>query len=111
MNSSKYINNEGQLLKYLEGKLSGDELYEFQKMMAESNLLNDAVEGLEIVGNTNKINTYVADLNKHLQNYTSSKRDRSIKNHLQLNDWSLISIFLTIALCISGYIVVKLLKS
>jgi hypothetical protein len=111
MNSSKYINNEGQLLKYLEGKLSGDELYEFQKMMAESNLLNDAVEGLEIVGNTNKINTYVADLNKHLQNYTSSKRDRRIKNHLQLNDWSLISIFLTIALCIFGYIVVKLLKS
>lgn len=112
MNSSKNISqhNDQELMKqYLEGKLQGDELHEFEKKMIDNNLLNDAVEGLQEIDNNKNIDVYVNDLNKHLQNFTSSKRRRRLKNRLQLNDWILLSILLIIALCVVGYIVIKLL--
>jgi hypothetical protein len=111
MNSSYNINKaEQQMMNYLDGKLSGTELYQFEKQMADSSMLNDAVEGLQILENTNKINSYVTDLNKQLKKYTSSKKKRRIKNHLELNDWTSLAIILVITLCIIGYFVVKLLK-
>ena len=113
MNQSNNItqaNNDERLMKYLEGKLSGEELHEFEKQMAESDLLNDAVEGLESIKQSKNIDVYVNDLNKHLQQYTSSKKKRRLKNRLELNDWTLLSIFLIIALCVVGYVVVKMMK-
>jgi hypothetical protein len=102
-----YQNNDEQLIKYLEGKLSGEELYEFEKQMADSSLLNDAVEGLDTIKNRHKIDSYVNDLNKHLHNYTSSKKKRRLKNKLELNDWTLLSILLIITLCVVAFIVIK----
>ncbi|MFY7964441.1 MAG: hypothetical protein ACOVO1_06065 [Chitinophagaceae bacterium] len=112
MNPSNNItpNNDERLMKYLEGKLSGEELYEFEKKMADSDLLNDAVEGLETIKQPKNIDSYVNDLNKHLQQYTSSKKKRRIKNRLELNDWTLLSIFLIIALCVIGYFVIRMSK-
>lgn len=112
MNPSNNItpNNDDRLMKYLEGKLSGEELYEFEKQMADSDLLNDAVEGLEAMKQQKNIDVYVNDLNKHLQQYTSSKKKRRLKNRLELNDWTLLSIFLIIALCVIGYFVIKMSK-
>ena len=102
-----YQNNDEQLIKYLEGKLSGEELYEFEKQMSDSSMLNDAVEGLDTIKNRHKIDNYVNDLNTHLHNYTSSKKKRRIKNKLELNDWTLLSIFLIITLCIVAYWVIR----
>ena len=102
-----YQNSDEQLIRYLEGKLSGEELYEFEKQMADSSLLDDAVEGLEGFKNKQHINLYVNDLNKQLQAYTSSKKKRRLKNKLQLNDWILLSMLLIIALCVVAYYVIK----
>jgi len=102
-----YQNNDEQLIKYLEGKLSGEELYEFEKQMSDSSMLNDAAEGLETIKNKHKIDNYVNDLNKHLHNYTSSKKKRRLKNKLELNDWTLLSIILIITLCIAAYCVIR----
>lgn len=102
-----YQNNDEQMIKYLEGKLSGEELYEFEKQMANSSLLNDAVEGLDSIKNKHKIDNYVNDLNKQLQHFTSSKKKRRLKNRLQLNDWTLLSILLIITLCVVAFIVIK----
>ena len=100
-------NYNEQLLKYLDGKLVGNELHEFEKQMAENNFVNDAVEGLESVKNKKNIDVYVNDLNKHLQQYTSSKKQRRLKNKLELNDWTLLAILLVISLCVVAYIVIK----
>ena len=111
MNPSNNItqaNNDERLMKYLEGKLSGEELHEFEKLMADSDLLNDAVEGLEAVKQTKNIDAYVTDLNKHLHQYTSSKKKRRIKNKLELNDWTMVSVFLIIALCVVAFIIIKM---
>lgn len=111
MNPSNNItqaNKDERLMKYLEGKLSGDELHEFEKLMADSDLLNDAVEGLQHIQQPKNIDAYVTDLNKHLHQYTSSKKKRRLKNKLGLNDFTMVSIFLVIALCIIAYIVIKM---
>ena len=112
MNSSKNISQQNDhelMMQYLEGKLVGEALYEFEKKMIDSTILNDAVEGLQEIENKKNIDVYVNDLNKHLQNFASSKRKRRLKNRLQLNDWTLLSILLIIALSVVGYIVIKLL--
>jgi len=102
-----YQNNDEQLIKYLEGKLSGEALHEFESQMSDSSLLNDAVEGLDAIKNKQKIDSYVNDLNKQLHKYTSSKKKRRLKNRLSLSDWTLLSILLIIALSVVAYIVIK----
>ena len=100
-------NNDERLMKYLNGELSGEALHEFEKEMAESSLLNDAVEGLQTLESNNKVDAYVQDLNTQLHKYTSSKKKRRLKNRLELNDWTLLAIFLIIALCVVAYVIIK----
>ena len=45
-NSNKDIDNQ-KLMDYLAGKLSAQEKHDFEKQMAESAMVNDAVEGLQ----------------------------------------------------------------
>jgi ABC-type bacteriocin/lantibiotic exporter with double-glycine peptidase domain len=108
--NNTYQNNDEQLIKYLEGKLSGEELYEFEKQMSDSSMLDDAVEGLNNIKNKHKIDNYVNDLNKHLHEYISTKKKRRLKNKLELNDWTLLSIFLVITLCVVAYCVIKTIR-
>ncbi len=112
MNPSNNITptNDELLKQYLEGKLSGGALHEFEKQMIDSDLLNDAVEGLESIKHKKNIDIYVSDLNKHLKAYTSSKKKRRLKNKIELSDWTMISIFLVIVLCVVGYIIIKITK-
>lgn len=105
-NKNTNINKE-QLLNYIDGKLANDELHEFEKEMANSNLLNDAVEGLSALQNKKSLDVYVNDLNKHLQQYTSSKKQRRLKHKIELNDWTIYAVILIIALCFIAYEVLK----
>ena len=45
-NSNKDIDNQ-KLMDYLSGKLSADEKHDFEKALVDSEMMNDAVEGLE----------------------------------------------------------------
>ena len=45
-NSNKDIDNQ-KLMDYLSDKLSQEEKHEFEKSMVDSEMLNDAIEGLE----------------------------------------------------------------
>lgn len=100
-------NNNEQLKKYLNNELVGEELHQFEKQMLENEMLNDAVEGLSVLQNKKNIDEYVNDLNKHLQQYTSSKKKRRLKNKLELNDWTLLAILFIIAMCTVAYYVIK----
>lgn len=105
-NNDQHINNK-QLLTYLNNELSNEELHNFEKEMANSNLLNDAVEGLSMLPNKKSIDVYVNDLNKQLQQYTSSKKQRRLKNKLNVDDWAIYAAIIIIALCIIGYFIIK----
>ena len=101
------INEHNKLLQYLEGKLSVDEAHAFEQEMAESDLLNDAVEGLQQVKDASQINHYVVDLNKHLKEYTASKKKRRVNYKLQFNFWAIISIALILTLIVITYLVIN----
>lgn len=108
MNKPNHKDAENTLLmKYLEGNLSGDELHAFEKEMLDSDIMNDAVEGLQLLEDKEKINNYVADLNKQLKTFTASKRKRRNKFRIQLSQWTIISIIIILFICIITFLLIK----
>jgi hypothetical protein len=57
-NSNKDIDNQ-KLMDYVSGKLSAEEKHEFEKTLVDSEILNDAVEGLEGFKNKEQLNLFV----------------------------------------------------
>ncbi|HLZ87954.1 MAG TPA: hypothetical protein VKQ52_11955 [Puia sp.] len=105
-NSNKDIDNQ-QLMDYLSGKLSGEALHEMERSMADSEFLNDAVEGLQRVGDKKNMQAYVDELNASMQKTLEKKKNRRLKRRLREDPWALIAIVLVISLCILGYIVIR----
>jgi len=105
-NSNKDIDNQ-QLMDYLSGKLSGEALHELERSMADNEFLNDAVEGLQQVGNKKDMQSYVDELNAAMQKTLEKKKQRRLKRRLREDPWGLIAVVLVIALCILGYIVIR----
>ena len=75
-NSNKDIDNQ-QLMDYLSNQLSKGQTHEVESSMAEDPFLNDAVEGLQKIEPTEKINNYSIQLNRELQKIiTKNKKAR-----------------------------------
>ncbi len=105
-NSNKDIDNQ-QLMDYLSGKLTGEELHEVERSMADNEFLNDAVEGLQSFGNKKDLAVYVDELNASMQKNLEKKKQRRLKRRLKDEPWGLLAIVLIILLCIAGYWVVR----
>jgi anti-sigma factor RsiW len=105
-NSNKDIDNQ-QLMDYLSGKLSGEEKHAVEKMMADSEFMNDAVEGLEHIHNKKDIQSYVDELNTTLQKSLQKKKQRRMKRRLREGPWGYVAILLIILLCIAAYLIVR----
>jgi anti-sigma factor RsiW len=95
------------LMDYLQGKLSPEESHEVEKMMADNELFNDAVEGLQNVRDKRDIQTYVELLNRGIQKSLTKKRQRREKRRLKEGPWGYVAIIVIIMLCIAAYYVVK----
>ena len=107
--SNKDIDNQ-QLMDYLSGKLSAEELHEVERSMADSEFLNDAVEGLQQISNKKNMQAYVDELNASMQKTLEKKKQRRLKRRLKEDPWGLLAVVLIIALCILGYIVIRRLQ-
>ena len=105
-NSNKDIDNQ-QLMDYLSGKLSAEEKHAVEKEMADNDFMNDAVEGLENIGNKKDIQGYVDELNASLQKSLTRKKQRRLKRRLREGPWGYLAILLIILLCIAAYIIVR----
>lgn len=105
-NSNKDIDNQ-LLMDYLSGKLSGEALHELERSMADSEFLNDAVEGLQQVGNRKDMQAYVDQLNASMQKTLEKKKQRRLKRRLREDPWGLLAVILVIVLCVIGYIVIR----
>lgn len=103
---SNYKINEEQLLKYLNGSLNNDELHEFEKNMAESNLLNDAVEGLQNIKNNETIETHVLSLNSHLHQLTLANKKRKHNNKKPQIFWIIIAIVFIVLICFISFLLI-----
>ena len=105
-NNNKDIDQQ-RLMDYLQGKLSPEESHEVEKMMAENDLVGDAMEGLQDIPNKRDIQTYVEQLNKGLQKSLTKKRQRRKKRRLKEGPWGYVAIIVIVMLCIAAYYVVR----
>jgi hypothetical protein len=105
-NGNKDIDNQ-LLMDYLSGKLSEEKSHEVEKMMAEDELLNDAMEGLQQIRNKKDIQTYVELMNRDLQKSLNKKRQRREKMKLREGPWGYVAVIVIIMLCIACYYVIK----
>ena len=105
-NSNKDIDNN-KLMEYLSGKLSAEEKHEIEKQMADSDFVNDAVEGLEEVTQKKELNIVVDQLNTELQKQLSKRKRRKEKRALKDQPWVYLAIVLLLALFVISFIVIK----
>ena len=105
-NSNKDIDNQ-QLMDYLSGKLSGEELHAIERSMAGDEFLNDAVEGLQQVKNPRNMQAYVDQLNAAMHKSLEKKKTRRLRRRLKDQPWTYVAIILILVLCVLAYIVVR----
>jgi hypothetical protein len=104
-NGNKDIDNQ-QLMDYLAGKLSGEEKHAVEKMMAENDFTNDAVEGLQDVKDKRDINFFVDQLNRDLHKKILQKKAKKQKRKLMQQRWVYAAIILILALLISTWLMI-----
>jgi hypothetical protein len=105
-NSNKDIDNQ-QLMDYLSGHLTGEQLHEVERSMADSEFVNDAVEGLQRITDKKDLQAYVDELNAAMQKNLQKKKLRRQKRRLKDDPWGIVAIVLVILLCIIAFVVVR----
>ena len=103
--SNKEIDNQ-KLMDYLSGHLSGTEAHEVERWMAESELINDAVEGLQQVKTGKNIEALVEQLNNDLRKKLHQKKADRNKRKLPEYPWIYLAIILILVLAIAAWFVV-----
>jgi hypothetical protein len=105
-NSNKDIDNQ-KLMDYLSNKLSIEERHAFEMQMAESEMLNDAVEGLQNVKDKKKVIEFTDKLNADLQRRLATKKKRKEKLRLKEQPWLYFTIVIILLLLIICFVVIK----
>lgn len=100
--------NEEKLKKYLSGNISDEERYEIEKQMADSDFVNDAVEGLQNVSDKQKLDEYVNHLNKDLHQYIDGKKKIKEKRKIKDLSWIIVAVIVILLLCVLAYVIIKM---
>lgn len=109
-NSNKDIDNQ-KLMDYLAGKLSAEEKHEIEKLMADNDFVNDALEGLGEVKNNKKIQDIVDQMNMSLQKKLEQKKIRKEKRRLKEYPWIYLAIAVILVLITLAYYIIHRLES
>ena len=100
--------SEDQLLQYLNGTLSKDELHTIEQQIADHAFMNDAVEGLQSFAPDKKPDEYVALLNKSLLSQLAEKKHRKPNRKINNLHSGIVAVIIILLLCMLGFIVIKL---
>lgn len=95
------------LLKYVQGDISKEDQHKVERQMADSDFVNDAMEGLQGVRNKRSIDQYVEELNRNLQKQVSTKKQRKQKRKLKDQPWIVITVVVVLTLCVLAYAVIR----
>ena len=105
-NSNKDIDNQ-KLMDYLSKQLSKQDSHDLEKMMADDEFMNDAVEGLEQFNNVSKLPLSVEQLNRELQKQVAKKKLRKEKRKIKDQPWLYFTIILLLILTIVCFVLIK----
>lgn len=101
--------NEEQLMNYANNKSSDEEAHNVEQKMNNSQFVNDAVEGLQNFSSTEKMNTYVQQINENLHTRLVEKKRKKDKGITNLS-WQIIAVITIIILCVLGYVIIEMMK-
>jgi uncharacterized protein with von Willebrand factor type A (vWA) domain len=104
-NSNKDIDNQ-KLMSYLSDQLSAEEKHEFEKELLNSEMMNDAVEGLEKFRNKKDVSAYAEKLNRDLQKQLHRKDYKKEKRRLKIMPWMYFAIILILIIVIISFFVI-----
>ena len=108
-NSNKDIDNQ-KLMDYLSRQLSKQDSHDVEKMMADDEFINDAVEGLEQYSSKKNMTVSMEHLNRELQKQIAKKKDRKEKRKIKEQPWVYFTIILLLILIVICYVLVKKYK-
>lgn len=104
-NSNKDIDNQ-KLMDYLSNKLSAGEMHEVEKALVDSEMMNDAVEGLQNFKNRNEIAAFAEQLNAKLQKQLEKRKMIKEKRRFKDMPWLYFSIILIILIILISFVVI-----
>lgn len=105
-NSNKDIDNQ-KLMDYLSQQLSKEQAHDLEKMMADDEFMNDAVEGLQQFNSKQNLETYTEQLNRQLQLQLKKKKARKDKRTLKMQPWVYFAAALLLLLIILCFFLVR----
>lgn len=97
-----------RLLAYLEGRVDEKERHVIERMMAESEFMSEAMEGLSQVGDIARLPPIVAELNRDLKKKVNAKKGMRRMAQTGFPGWLLLATLLIVALAVLGYIVYRM---
>ncbi|HEU5364096.1 MAG TPA: hypothetical protein VFU62_01115 [Hanamia sp.] len=104
-NSNKDIDNQ-KLMDYLSNKLSAEEKHEFEKMLVDSDLASDAIDGLNQFKNKKDPVAFAEQLNRNLQKQLQEKKIKREKRRFKDVSWVYLTIVIIIIIILIAFFVV-----
>ena len=100
-----------QLLSYLKGNLSGEELQHLEAQIKDDAFVKDAVDGLQQFSSNSKLNHYVKKLNQNLQQQLATKKQRKWKRRLENPSWIIMATVIILLLCVLAYVIITFVRN
>ncbi len=104
-NSNKDIDNQ-KLMDYLSDKLSSEEKHEFEKALIDSDLMNDAVEGLQKFKNKKELTLFAEQLNNNLKKQIEKKKSHKERRLIKDMPWLYFTVILIIIIILVSFFVI-----
>jgi len=96
-----------KLIDYVNNQLSEQDRHELEVAMADSDLLNDVVEGLEKINDKKDVARFVDQLNAHLKKQLEKKKAKKEKRKMRDIGWLYFTIILILLLALIGFWVIR----
>jgi anti-sigma factor RsiW len=106
-NSNKDIDNQ-RLMDYVSGHLDESEAHEVERMMADNEFTDDAVEGLQQVKSAARLKMLTEQLNRDLAKKLQQKKQRTSRRRIKDEPVILFALALVLLLIIIGYVVIRM---
>lgn len=95
------------LLKYVNGDLPAEKMHQVESLLLESDLLNDAVEGLKNMAPGKKLSEIEQDIESRLKKQLQKRNEKKTRRIIKEMPWIYIFIVIVILLLVISFAVVK----
>ena len=95
--------------KYLAGTAGAEERFFVENQMAEDDIVNEAIEGLQNFKDPQLAQTYAAQLNSQLQKQIGKRKKRQFNKLIKEQSWTIIAIIVVLTISAIAYFTIQLL--